>query len=35
VLQQIDRRVRDLTRQPISHQEDVQVLRYSTTQRYE
>jgi prolyl 4-hydroxylase len=32
-LQSIDRRVADLTRQPVTHQEDVQVLRYDNTQR--
>ncbi len=34
VLQSIDRRVADLTRQPGDHQEDVQVLKYDHTQRY-
>lgn len=34
-LQAIDRRISGLTRQPISSQEDVQVLRYEHTQRYD
>lgn len=34
VLQGIDQRVADLTRQPIEHQEHVQVLRYEETQRW-
>lgn len=33
-LEGIDQRVADLTRQPISHQEHVQVLRYEQTQRW-
>lgn len=34
VLQSVDRRVADLTRQPEESQEDVQVLRYDHTQRW-
>lgn len=34
-IQSVDRRVAGLTRQPVSHQEDVQVLRYESTQRYD
>lgn len=34
-LQRIDRRVAGLTRQPVAFQEDVQVLRYEHTQRYD
>lgn len=34
-LKPIDRRVSGLTRLPIDHQEDVQVLRYEETQRYD
>jgi len=34
-LQPIDRRVAGLTRQPVAFQEDVQVLRYGHTQRYD
>lgn len=35
VLQSVDQRVADLTRQPVTHQEDVQVLRYDSAQRYD
>jgi len=34
-LQPLDRRVAGLTRQPVAFQEDVQVLRYGHTQRYD
>lgn len=35
VVRDIDRRTADLTKVPISHQEDVQVLRYEKTQKYD
>lgn len=35
LLMNIDQRVSDLTRQPISHQEEAQVLRYEESQRYD
>ncbi|CAN0359386.1 unnamed protein product, partial [Phaeothamnion confervicola] len=35
MLKLIDERVENLTRQPIAHQEDVQVLRYEVSQRYD
>ncbi|KAG1705572.1 hypothetical protein DVH05_003259 [Phytophthora capsici] len=34
-LNEIDQRVADLTKTPIEHQEDVQVLRYEETQKYD
>ncbi|KAG7382027.1 hypothetical protein PHYPSEUDO_005388 [Phytophthora pseudosyringae] len=34
-LDEIDERVADLTKVPIDHQEDVQVLRYEATQKYD
>ncbi|KAK1933692.1 putative prolyl 4-hydroxylase 3 [Phytophthora citrophthora] len=34
-LDEIDQRVADLTKVPIDHQEDVQVLRYEETQKYD
>ncbi|KAG7379228.1 hypothetical protein PHYBOEH_012009 [Phytophthora boehmeriae] len=34
-LREIDQRVADLTKVPIGHQEDVQVLRYEETQKYD
>ncbi|TMW61645.1 hypothetical protein Poli38472_010708 [Pythium oligandrum] len=35
LVQEIDLRTRDLVKVPISHQEDVQVLRYEETQKYD
>ncbi|KAJ8557038.1 hypothetical protein ON010_g8927 [Phytophthora cinnamomi] len=34
-IEEIDQRVADLTKVPIDHQEDVQVLRYEETQKYD
>ncbi|GMF27092.1 unnamed protein product [Phytophthora lilii] len=34
-IQEIDQRVADLTKVPVEHQEDVQVLRYEETQKYD
>ncbi|RLN89637.1 hypothetical protein BBJ28_00016107 [Nothophytophthora sp. Chile5] len=34
-IREIDQRVADLTKVPVSHQEDVQVLRYEKTQKYD